>query len=144
MGLTPDEIREEAWTQFIYARGTSTVFQRRAAYLKRWMQARDFSAIAIPIIIAFVATTDFIEKLGQFKMIALGVLAVAGLIQVLLSSWSLISRWDEERSCLEDLVGFIERRTRRTQSLPVRKAKGIDNHRLDLPWTIIVIELKLQ
>ncbi|WP_407121588.1 mobilome CxxCx(11)CxxC protein [Bradyrhizobium sp. STM 3561] len=95
---TPDEIRQEAWTQFINARGTSTVFQRRAAKLKRWMQARDFSAVAIPVITAFVATTDFVDKLGSFKAIALGVLAFAVLMQVLLSAWSLIARWDEERS----------------------------------------------
>jgi mobilome CxxCx(11)CxxC protein len=98
VALTQDEIRQEAWKQFIDARGVYTIFQRRAKRLKFWMQARDFSAIAIPIIVAFVATADFIEKLGQFKAVALAILAVLGVAQVLMSSWSLISRWDEERS----------------------------------------------
>ncbi|HLG82515.1 MAG TPA: mobilome CxxCx(11)CxxC protein [Bradyrhizobium sp.] len=98
MALNEDDIRQEAWKQFIDARGTYTIFTRRAASLKRWMQARDFSAIAIPVVVAFVATTDFVEKLGSFKAVALAILAIAGLIQVLLSGWSLIARWDEERS----------------------------------------------
>jgi mobilome CxxCx(11)CxxC protein len=98
MALSTDEIRQEAWKQFIDARGAQTIFSRRASSLKWWMQARDFSAIAIPVVVAFVATTDFISTLGNFKVLALAVLAIAGLLQVLLSSWSLISRWDEERS----------------------------------------------
>ena len=98
MALNTDEIRQEAWKQFIDARGAQTIFSRRASSLKWWMQARDFSAIAIPVVVAFVATTDFISALGNFKVLALAVLAIAGLLQVLLSSWSLISRWDEERS----------------------------------------------
>ena len=98
MALTEDDIRQEAWKQFIDARGAQTIFSRRAASLKRWMQARDFSAIAIPVVVAFVATTDFINSIGQFKNIALAVLAIAGLLQVLLSFWSLIGRWDEERA----------------------------------------------
>jgi hypothetical protein len=42
------------------------------------------------------------------------------------------------------LIGFIERRTRCTESVLVRKTKSIDDHHLDLLWSIIVVELILQ
>jgi hypothetical protein len=43
-----------------------------------------------------------------------------------------------------DLIGLIKRRRWGTHPVLVRKAKSIDDHRLDLLWSIIVIELKLQ
>ncbi len=96
--MSTDELRNEAWTQFIYARGAHEIFRRRASKLKVYMRIRDFLAVALPVIIAFVATTDFIDKLGGFKAVALAGLAVATAGQVLLSLWSLIARWDESRS----------------------------------------------
>lgn len=98
MSLSQDEIRNEAWKQFIDARGAQEIFNRRATSLKRWMRARDFLAVAIPVIVAFFATTDFIQKIGDLKAFALAVLAIASVGQVLLSFWSLIARWDESRS----------------------------------------------
>lgn len=98
------DIRQEAWKQCIDNRGAQEIFKRRAASLNYWMRTRDFLAFAIPLIVGFVATTDWIEKLGSFKGLALAALAVAGLAQVLLSLWSLITRWDEDRAKSIQLV----------------------------------------
>ncbi|BAL10571.1 hypothetical protein BJA01nite_01900 [Bradyrhizobium japonicum] len=98
MSLSEDDIRQEAWKQFIDNRGAHEIFKRRAASLNRWMRTRDFLGVSIPVIVAFVATTDWMDKLGRFKTIALALLAVAGLAQALLSLWSLIARWDEDRA----------------------------------------------
>jgi hypothetical protein len=43
-----------------------------------------------------------------------------------------------------DLIGLVERRSRRVHPVLVRKTKSIDDHHLDLLWSIIVTELKLQ
>ena len=43
-----------------------------------------------------------------------------------------------------DLIGLVERRSRCAHPVLVRKTKSIDDHRLDLLWSIIVTELKLQ
>jgi len=90
------DLRQLAWNNVIHAEGTRAVFARRYAALRRWTRVRDVLGLVIPIIVAFLFTTDWVQKFAAYKTLALAFLSFAALAQGLIVVWSILSKWDEE------------------------------------------------
>ncbi len=90
------QLRQQAWDNVVHAEGTRAVFARRAAVLRALTGFRDVLGLSIPVLVAFVATTDWVQNFSSYKTIALAILGGASLIQGLMVIWSFKSKWDEE------------------------------------------------
>ena len=93
--MTDDERRSLSWQQAIHAEATRTVFEKRAARLRKFVRVRDFLGLAVPIIVAFLFTGDTFHVLKENRELIVAGLGIAALSQALVVPWSLISRWDE-------------------------------------------------
>ena len=102
-----DERREASWDRAVDAHGTYEIFARRKRLLSRRTRLRDFLGFLVPILIAAVATAEWI---GKYKAATLASLAVAGLVQAAITVWSFVSRWDEA-------LGYSNRATRDSADL---------------------------
>ncbi|WOH63606.1 mobilome CxxCx(11)CxxC protein [Bradyrhizobium sp. BWA-3-5] len=88
--------RSNAWDNALHAEGTRAVFERRATRLRWKTRIRDFAGLAVPILLAYLLGSDVFEPLKPYRSFAVGLLGVAAVLQVLLTAWSLLARWDEE------------------------------------------------
>jgi mobilome CxxCx(11)CxxC protein len=93
MQATPqtDQICKESWDRALYAYGTGTLFADRARKYRKGLRWLAFIGIAGPlliggIVLAFKANAAYLE-------IFLFVVGVVGIIQLLVSAWSLTSNW---------------------------------------------------
>lgn len=83
-----------------YAYGTSRIFQKREARLKTLRVLITFLGIAIPISLGGVAAAAGADWKALPTLITLaGALTVA---QLVLSSWSVVARWDEQYAAAVD------------------------------------------
>lgn len=99
MALSAEEMRGEAWKNVVHAQGTYTVFARRSGNLRFLTDLRDYvGLLVIPTATAFVATVEISPTLAEYRKIALLALGAAAAIQALLAGWSLVRRWDDQRS----------------------------------------------
>lgn len=94
--MDDDQRRRNAWNYALYAEGTKAVFDARARSLRLRITVRDFVGIGVPIVLAYVLGSEFLEPLRPYRNIATGILAIAALLQILLVLWSLLRHWDEE------------------------------------------------
>lgn len=121
--LTDDQIKGEAWNYGVETEGTKVIFQERLSKLKSRINTRDFLSLIVPIAFAFTYQTDWIQWFPNLKIFFLSILGVMGLFQTLMAAWSLVSKWDEERSyCLRAVRDSEEMRRSWTDL-----AKGIDS-----------------
>lgn len=98
MVIEDEEVRDfraKAWDNAIHAEGTREVFSRRFNSLYRLTRIRDWLAFAVPILLAFTATAEWLEAEPAAKKLMFGILGAAVAAQLLLALWSLISRWDD-------------------------------------------------
>lgn len=91
-----DQLRSKAWDNALHAEGTREVFARRFRALRRKTRIRDWLAFAVPILIGFVATTEWLDFDPLLRKVALATLGVAAVLQLLLALWSMIARWDDD------------------------------------------------
>lgn len=103
-----DSLRQECWTRALYAYGTASIFERRARQLRPWVRGLTFLGVAVP-----ASAGGVLLSVGPNAAAIPWLLAIAaplGVLQLVLSVWSLSARWDDS------LVYFQESAT--------------DNHRL--------------
>lgn len=79
-----------------YAYGTSRIFERRASALGKKRNAITFLGIAVPLtvgslILSFGAMPDLLP-------ILVWIAGAIGTAQLILSTWSIVARWDEQYS----------------------------------------------
>jgi len=96
MAMTEQQIQGEAWDNVVHSEGTRTIFEDRGRVLKARVKIRDFLSVFVPIVVAFIYSTDWIAKYPDYKNLALVLLSIVGVFQVLMSAWSLVSKWDED------------------------------------------------
>lgn len=93
---TIDAIREECWNQALYCFGTSYIFETRARRLRRCLRAIVFLGIATPALLGTTVATYGPDSWLTGVLIA--VTSVLGLVQVIVSVWALVARWDDDFS----------------------------------------------
>lgn len=77
-----------------YAYGTTRIFERRASKLQRLRTWITFLGIVTPLIVGTIVLAFGVD--GKFLPYLLGVAGLVGVVQIVLSTWSLVSRWDEQ------------------------------------------------
>ena len=90
------ERRSKAWDNALHAEGTRAVFDMRAQKLRRNIRLRDFTGFALPILVAYILSSESFAPLKPYRELATGVLGLAALLQFLVLLWSVLARWDEE------------------------------------------------
>ncbi|WP_217243253.1 mobilome CxxCx(11)CxxC protein [Streptomyces sp. AC555_RSS877] len=88
-----DDYRRRCWDAALHAYGTSYIFQKRAASLKRKTDVLTWVGFAVPLLIGALVGT-----FGQNKLwsVVLTVGTVIAAVQLVVSLWSLVKRWPEE------------------------------------------------
>ena len=91
------QTKDDCWGFIFHAYGTIRLFERRAKRLQTGRTWITFLGIVVPVIIGGVVLafgTDIASK-DAFKYL-LYVAGIVGLIQLIISTWSIVSRWDEK------------------------------------------------
>lgn len=92
----PSDLVKHCIDRAFYAYGTSRIFERRAQSLGKKRTVITFLGIVVPltvgsIVLSFGAMPDL---LPIFVWIA----GVIGTVQLIVSTWSIVARWDEQHS----------------------------------------------
>jgi mobilome CxxCx(11)CxxC protein len=90
-----DDYRRKCWDAALHAYGTSYIFQKRAASLKRKTDILIWVGLAVPIL-----TGALVGTFGGYKLWGAAIVAgsVVGALQIAISLWSVIRRWPEDLS----------------------------------------------
>jgi len=88
-----DELKKICIDNALYAFGAAYIFEKRASKYKRIFNILTFLGIVVPasfggLVLSFGA--DF-----RFKEIVIIVISILGLLQLVLSVWSLAAKWDD-------------------------------------------------
>jgi len=88
-----DDLKKICLDNALYAFGTAYIFEKRASKYKRIFNILTFLGIVVPasfggLVLSF--GTDF-----RFKEIIILIISILGLLQLVLSIWSLVAKWDD-------------------------------------------------
>ncbi|MEH6420090.1 mobilome CxxCx(11)CxxC protein [Pseudomonas sp. CGJS7] len=89
-----ESLRKRCWDKAFFAFGTARVFERRAEKLRRIRTWLLFLGIAGPLTIGGVAMSFDSSRAWLSALIA--VVALVLLVQLIMSAWGLVARWDEQ------------------------------------------------
>lgn len=89
-----DALRNKCWEEALHCYGTSYVFERRANVLRCRLRFLTFLGIVVPASVGAVVVSFGANSIltGVFLSFA----SVLGLIQLIVSIWSLTHRWDDQ------------------------------------------------
>ncbi|MBQ0895672.1 hypothetical protein KBX37_21675 [Micromonospora sp. U56] len=87
-------IKVEIWDRAFYASATAAIFGYRAEKLKRRLQLLTFVALAVPIVVGGLALAYGAGF--RFLHLAVAIGALVGLVQLVISLWSVVATWVEE------------------------------------------------
>lgn len=91
--VTKMEIKEKSRDYEFYCFGTVRVFEKRANNLKFYRNLITFLGLVTPLIAGSIFLSfGTHEKITPYLVAAAG---IAGTIQLILSAWSIVARWDE-------------------------------------------------
>lgn len=94
--LTPNELVKHCIDRAFYAYGTSRIFERRVQGLGKKRNAITFLGIVVPLTVG-----SLILSFGNMPILLPALVWIAGAIgtvQLILSMWSIVARWDEQYS----------------------------------------------
>lgn len=92
---SPDQIKQSTNHAF-YAYGTYRIFERRALSLRSKRNAITFLGIIVPLSVgSLILSFGAMPKLLPYVVALAG---IAGTLQLVLSAWSIVARWDEQYS----------------------------------------------
>ncbi len=92
--LDIDQLRRECWEKRFYSFGTAKLFEQRARHLGLKRRIIIFLGFAMPIFIGAYVTAYNAES-QALKNILLPLVGIVSIVQLLVSFWSLVARWDE-------------------------------------------------
>jgi mobilome CxxCx(11)CxxC protein len=95
MSVSPQtvQLQKRCNERSFYAYGTTRIFERRAQRLSKLRNAITFLGIVVPLTVG-----SLILSFGKMPTLLPWLLAMAGVIgtiQLILSTWSIVARWDE-------------------------------------------------
>jgi mobilome CxxCx(11)CxxC protein len=88
-----DNLREDCWTQALYAFGTAAIFEQRSRILGRKLRVLDFLGIGVPLAVGGVVTSFSLAS--QHLELAVLIAGIVSVPQLILTAWSLVSRWED-------------------------------------------------
>ena len=89
------ELKKRSWDRAIYAHGTAYVFGKRAEKYRRSLRAITFLGVLVPLSVGG-AVLAYGTKSEILTNIVMPIVSFFGIIQIILSGWSLSSKWDDE------------------------------------------------
>jgi mobilome CxxCx(11)CxxC protein len=89
-----EQIEKDCWGHIFHSYGTIRIFERRAKCFQRGRDWITFLGIVVPVVVGSIAMSfgSDSNSLKYFIFVA----GVVITIQLILSTWSLVSRWDEK------------------------------------------------
>jgi mobilome CxxCx(11)CxxC protein len=88
-----DRLCSDCWNRAIYAYGTGQVFLKRSGKYTKLLQALSFFGIIVPLLMGGVVLGFGTE--GWYLKPLIAAAAVAGVVQLALSAWSIVYSWAE-------------------------------------------------
>lgn len=87
-------VKAEIWDRAFYATATAAIFGYRAEVLKRRLRLLTFVALVVPIAVGGLALAYGAGF--RYLSVAVGIGAAIGVLQLVISLWSVIALWVEE------------------------------------------------
>lgn len=87
-------LRKDCWIQAIYTFGTAYIFEQRQHKFRKYLRGITFLGIAVPLSVGGVVGSFGINS--RFLPYLLGVAGVLGVVQLILSLWAIVAKWDDE------------------------------------------------
>ena len=92
----PTGLTKHCIDRAFYAYGTSRIFEQRCQKLRKGRNAITFLGVAVPLSVgSLILSFGAIPKLMPVVVLLAGSI---GTIQLILSVWSIVARWDEQHS----------------------------------------------
>jgi len=91
-----EQLRSECWDLALYAFGTSYIFSERALKLKKNIGCINYFGIVVPLTIGGVAIGYGVNS--KLLVILIPIAAFLSVIQLIVFTWAIIKKWDEELS----------------------------------------------
>ncbi len=92
----PADLTKHCIDRAFYAYGTSRIFDRRCQKLRKGRNAITFLGIAVPLIVGSLILSFGAKP--ELMPILVWLAGLVGTIQLILSAWSIVARWDEQYS----------------------------------------------
>lgn len=86
-----DKLCRDCWARALYAYGTAHIFLARSNRYARLLRALSFAGIVVPLLIGGIVLGFGTQ--GAYLGWLIGVAAAAGVVQLLLSAWSIVYGW---------------------------------------------------
>jgi mobilome CxxCx(11)CxxC protein len=105
--VTLEELKESCNEHMFWCYGTSAIFQRRERSLKTRREWITYLGIIGPIVIgSAVGAFGRDWKIGGFEVVPIivTVASAVGIVQIVLSTWALVARWDEAYGAAQESV----------------------------------------
>lgn len=110
METSLDKLKKECADNRFYSFGTAKLFERRAKTYRRNRNLITFLGLAVPLVIGGTVLS-FSTGSEALKAILIPAAGVLTLLQLVISLWALVSRWDEKN---DYAVSAIKSNTRLT------------------------------
>lgn len=108
MGISlNEENQRHCRNRAFYAYGTSRIFEKRAQSLSKKRNMITFLGIVVPLVVG--GSVLSFGSNGLYLPYMLGIACLLILLQLIVSAWSLVARWDER---YQYAVGAIQANTR--------------------------------
>lgn len=97
-----DDLRIQSWDEAVHTYGTGYIFERRANKYRWLLRTVAFLGLVVPLTIGGI----YLSFHSQQKLldVSITIAGILGILQLIISVWSLASRWEETYSyALESL-----------------------------------------
>ena len=91
-GNPGDALRQECWNRAIHAYGTASIFKERAARCQGKLRKLTFLGIAVPVVVGGIVLSFGTN--GSYLPFLITVAGLLGIVQLVMSLWSLVAKWD--------------------------------------------------
>jgi len=98
-----DQIRKQAWDEAVYAYGTAYIFELRANWYRWLLRAITFLGIVMPVVIGAIYLSFRSQQLLLDVLVSIA--GILGIVQLVLSIWSLIAKWEDNYSYALESLG---------------------------------------
>lgn len=98
-----EKIKQECWANKFYSYGTIKIFEKRAKTLQTGRTWITFLGVVVPVIVGSIAMSFGADSaLLKYFLFLAGIVIT---IQLVLSAWSIVSRWDEKYEYAMNSIG---------------------------------------
>jgi len=88
----PDPVRQVCWTRVVHTVGTGAIFERRARKYQRLVRGPAFLGVVVPSVVGTMVLAWGANAAS--RPIVLWTAGILATLQIVLSVWALVARWD--------------------------------------------------